>query len=216
MQIHEYEYVTRAEYSPVQKDVEAIIRKAQRIMKEKYDFHFSYELIGSSKNHLITRKKNSNTGYDFDYNLIIDTLENGYRYVAKNVNELFRLAFNEACKDSRFKCPEDSTSVLTLKCVDRKNKRIKYSFDIAIIYYASDDLDDGYYYLKNWKNGGYSFVFRKLSKNVDWKLDEILNYDNGWNMIREEYLKLKNANNDNNKKSYVLYLEAINNVYNWI
>ena len=69
---------------------------------------------------------------------------------------------------------------------------------------------------KNWKNGGYSFVFRKLSKNVDWKLDEILNYDNGWNMIREEYLKLKNANNDNNKKSYVLYLEAINNVYNWI
>ena len=41
MQIHEYEYVTRAEYSPVQKDVEAIIRKAQRIMKEKYDFHFS-------------------------------------------------------------------------------------------------------------------------------------------------------------------------------
>ena len=38
MQIHEYEYVTRAEYSPVQKDVEAIIRKAQRIMKEKYDF----------------------------------------------------------------------------------------------------------------------------------------------------------------------------------
>ena len=33
---------------------------------------------------------------------------------------------------------------------------------------------------------------------------------------REEYLKLKNANNDNNKKSYVLYLEAINNVYNWI
>ena len=62
----------------------------------------------------------------------------------------------------------------------------------------------------------YSFVFRKLSKNVDWKLDEILNYDNGWNMIREEYLKLKNANNDNNKKSYVLYLEAINNVYNWI
>ena len=100
--------------------------------------------------------------------------------------------------------------------MDRKNKRIKYSFDIAIIYFASDDLDDGYYYLKNWKNGGYSFVFRKLSKNVDWKLDEILNYDNGWNMIREEYLKLKNANNDNNKKSYVLYLEAINNVYNWI
>jgi len=159
MQIHEYEYVTRAEYSPVQKDVEAIIRKAQRIMKEKYDFHFSYELIGSGKKHLITRKKNSNTGYDFDYNLIIDPLENGYRYVAKNVNELFRLAFNEACKDSRFKCPEDSTSVLTLKCVDRKNKRIKYSFDIAIIYYASDDLDDGYYYLKNWKNGGDSFVF---------------------------------------------------------
>ena len=33
---------------------------------------------------------------------------------------------------------------------------------------------------------------------------------------REEYLKLKNRNQDVNKHSFVLYLEAVSNVLNWI
>ena len=73
MQIHEYEYVTRAEYSPVQKDVEAIIRKAQRIMKEKYDFHFSYELIGSGVFKVLAKKRSLMTSdivaYGFGHGL---------------------------------------------------------------------------------------------------------------------------------------------------
>ena len=54
------------------------------------------------------------------------------------------------------------------------------------------------------------------SQNIDWKLNKIREYENGWSWIREEYLKLKNKNKDKNKKSFVLYLESIHNVYNWI
>ena len=38
----------------------------------------------------------------------------------------------------------------------------------------------------------------------------------GWNCVRDEYIKLKNRNRDTNKKSFILYLESIHNVYNHI
>ena len=50
--------------------------------------------------------------------------------------------------------------------------------------------------------------------DIDEKLETILSYENGWNLIRDEYIKLKKANKDINKRSFVLYLESINNVYN--
>ena len=182
--MQKYEYVTRAEYSPVKNEIESVIKRAQIIMEEKYETPFYFELIGSGRRHLITRIKGGNKGYDFDYNLIIEPPEQGYKYLPDVVNKDFINAFNKAVK--------------------------------GIIYYASDDPDDGYYYLKNWKNGKYSFELRKPSQNIDWKLNIIREYENGWSWIREEYLKLKNKNKDKNKKSFVLYLESIHNVYNWI
>ena len=53
-------------------------------------------------------------------------------------------------------------------------------------------------------------------EDIDEKIEVILSYENGWNMIRDEYIKLKNANKDINKRSFVLYLEAVNNVYNYL
>lgn len=214
--MQEYEYVTRAEYSPVKREIESIIKKTQKIMEEKYEILFYYELIGSGGRNLVTRIKDGNKGYDFDYNLVIEHPGQGNSYRAKVVYDNFRNAFNEARKGTKYDFPEGSTSVLTIACKDQKNNKRLYGCDLAIVYYASDDYNDGYYYLKNWKNGKYSFELRKSSVNADWKLDEILEYDNGWNWIRDEYIKLKNNNKDKNKKSFVLYLESIHNVYNWI
>ena len=61
----------------------------------------------------------------------------------------------------------------------------------------------------------YSFEKRELSRNIEDKLQEIKNfYVQGWNLVRDEYLKIKNRNIIADKHSFVLYLEAINNVYN--
>jgi len=214
--MEEFEWVTKSEYSPVKQELEEIIRKAQRIMKKKYNTSFQFQIIGSGKRHLITRIKGGNKGYDFDYNLVIPNPGEGYSYKGKFLRDQFREAFNEATKGTSYKCPEDSTSVLTIKVVDTAKKAIVHSADFAIVYYDTDDVDDGYYYLKNFKDGRYSFEFRNLSRNIDWKLDEILEYQNGWNFIRDEYLKLKNRNQDPNKSSFVLYLESVHNVYNWL
>ena len=209
----EYEFVNRSEYSPVKQELEEIIRRAQKFLQKKYQLSFQYQLIGSGKRHLITRIKDGNKGYDFDYNLILPTAS----YKAKNIKDRFREAFDEAVKGAKYKCPEDSTSALTIKVVDQKTKKILHSCDLAIIYYRDDeDADEGYMFLKNHKDGHYTFEIRARSRNADGKLDEILEYQNGWNWIRDEYLKLKCRNKDENKHSFDLYLESIHNVYNQI
>lgn len=43
-----------------------------------------------------------------------------------------------------------------------------------------------------------------------------LNMSRDGNCVRDEYIKLKNRNRDTNKKSFILYLESIHNVYNHI
>ena len=214
-----YEYVTKAEYSPVKNQLEIILKTTQKIMKSEYGLPFNYELIGSGKRHLITRIKGGNRGFDFDYNLIIPHPKRGYKYNADVIKHDFIEAFKKALKGTQYSFPKDSTSAITIKMVDKKNSEIKYSCDFAIIYYDENDGVKGYKYLRNnKKSGDYSFAFRMYDKDyVNEKLDEILEYIDGWNWIRDEYLKLKNINEGNkNKHSFSLYIEAINNVYNQI
>lgn len=207
----EFEYVTKKEYAPAKKEILFIINKAQNILKEKYNITFQYKLIGSGRRHLITRVKGGNKGFDLDYNLILQR----YDCSENKLREYFRIAFNKACKGTKFSFPENSTSVLKLKCIG-SNKKIKYSVDLAIVEYDTDDINDGYWYLKRNQHGKYVFEFRNLSRNIEWKLNRILEYKEGWGWIRDEYIKLKNKNRDTNKHSFCLYYESIHNVYNHI
>ena len=210
-----FEYVTKAEYKPVKAGLQKIIAKVLSYMRSEYDTECQCKLIGSGKRHLVTRVAGGNGGYDFDYNLIISAPKLGYHYNADVVKQQFMMAFRVALKGTKYKDPQDSTSAITIKVVDKQKSRIEHSCDFAIIYYDRNRVENGYYYLKNDKRQGrYLFEFRNLSRNVDAKIDEILEYKNGWNAIRAEYIKLKNSNRDNNKHSFSLYLEAVNNVYN--
>lgn len=207
-----YEYVPKSEYSPVRLELEEIIRKAQAFLRKKNGISFQYRLIGSGKKHLIMRNTSDNKGYDFDYNLI---LPHKPELKPEQLKDRFRLAFNHAVEGTAYKCPEDSTTVLTIKTVDQKRKKIVHSCDFAIIYYPCENTDDGYFYLKKRKGGKYSFEFRQLSEGAENKLAELRQYSDWWERVKVEYKKLKN-NNKQNKRSFVLYLESINNVHNHI
>ena len=217
--MQEFEYVSRKEYSPVKQELEMIIRRVQKIMREEYETEVRFQLIGSSnryrKRSLITRIIGGNKGYDLDYNLIVPTLEDGYHYRPKVLADQFMNAFRKAVKGTSFSTPEDRSSVIRIRRRDPENKRVLYGGDFAIICYEEDE-NDGYKYLKHWDDGHYTFEMRGHSRNVNWKLEYIDGYKNGWNWIRDEYLKLKNRNNDLGKHSFELYLEAVHNVYNHI
>lgn len=211
----EYEYVKKSEYAPVRRELEEIIHRVQGEMKKTYGMTFQFRLIGSGGRHLITRIRNGNSGYDFDYNLMLLPPENGDVYKADVIKRKFMNAFKVALRDTQYSFPKDSTSALTIKVVDKLKKRIIHSCDFAIIYYGTHNGTDGYFYLRNSKiHNTYEFAFRPLKSHIDNKVCEICNTPNGWDFIRGEYLHLKNRNQDRKKHSFSLYIEAVNNVYN--
>lgn len=212
--INMYEYVKKSEYSPVRKELEQIIRRTQIEMRKNYGLTFQFHLIGSGKRHLITRIKGGNRGYDFDYNLILSPPSNGYRYDAKIIKQKFMTTLDTALQGTGYSFSKDSTSSITIKRIDKNKKQICHRCDFAIIYYENNGSNDGYYYLRNNKTQqSYQFVFRSLSSNTDEKVHDIIK-DNGWSYIKEEYLLLKNINEGNEKHSFSIYAEAVNNVYN--
>ncbi len=209
-----FEYVKKSEYSPVRKELERIIKCVQLEMREKYGLTFQFQLIGSGQRHLVTRICGGNSGYDFDYNLSIQRWGDMH-YNAKTVKQSFMAALKNALRGTPYSSPRDSTSAITIKVVDKKQNKILRRCDFAIIYYENCDGNDGYYYLRNNKKQNvYEFVFRSTNSGIKEKVDDILEEDNGWEYISEEYRKLKDINEGNEKHSYSLYAEAVNNVYN--
>lgn len=210
-----YEYVKKSEYAPVRKELEGIIKRVQNEMRERYGLTFQFQLIGSGKRRLITRIRGGNDGYDFDYNLIIQCWGDLYNSKVMIVKQGFMDAFRDAVKGTPYSSPKDSTSAITIKVVDKKQKKIFRSCDFAIIYYEDYSANNGYYYLKNdKKHNVYEFVFRSINSDIEEKVHDVLEKNVGWACISEEYRKLKDINEGKGKHSYSLYAEAINNVYN--
>ena len=210
-----YEYVKKSEYASVRKELEEIIKRVQNEMRKTYGLTFQFQLIGSGKRHLVTRIHGGNSGYDFDYNLIIQRWGDMYNSKDMVVKQGFMDAFKEAVKETPYSSPKDSTSAITIKVIDRKQKEILRSCDFAIIYYEDYSVNNGYYYLRNDKKRKvYEFVFRSINSGIEEKMHDILGKNGGWAYISEEYRKLKDINEGKGKHSYSLYAEAVNNVYN--
>ena len=202
-----YEFVSKKEYGPFRTETEKIINHVQKLLK-KEGITFQYRLVGSGKRHLITKIKNGNAGYDFDYNLI---LNNNYDWDPKIRNDIFN-AFQIAINKTTFNKIENSTSVITIK--KASGDKIIVGSDFSVICYPNDN-SDSYKYIRYNKDEKQNFTWeiRSCSKNSDEKLKWLQhNYNNIWNEIRNEYLKLKNADKLN-KHSFILYHEAVNNIF---
>ncbi len=211
----EFEFVPRNEAKPYRQELETIIKRTQNYCRERRkDFTFQFYLVGSQNRHLVTRIKGGNIGYDFDYNLALNCNEEDHWYpnVARS---LVFSALRESIKGTSFNKIENSTSVITIKCVQKS--KVIVGCDFSVIYYPDDQDDDYYKYARfNKKQNNYTWEERKLSHNIDDKLDWLKENADGYlEEIKEEYLKLKNNNKDPNKHSFVLFYEAVSNVLNW-
>ncbi|MFA5283383.1 MAG: hypothetical protein WC366_02570 [Bacilli bacterium] len=206
-----YEFVSKNELKPVKAKIDLIIRNLQRLLKQD-KITFKSILVGSAKKHLVTRLVDGNKGFDFDYNLSLQKCPDNIS--PKELKTLFLSRLNIVLEDSGYKKAENNTQSMTIKFLDSRNSRIIHSCDIAIV---SDHEEEGETFQKilifDKSNKKYIWNKRPLVKNYSAKLSSILS--NGlWHEVKEEYLNLKNTNNDSEKKSFQLYLEALNNVYN--
>jgi len=206
-----FEYVPKKEYQPIRLEVEKVILGVQKELRTSNGIKFQYNLIGSAgKRNLITRVKNGNQGYDFDYNFDIQKVNENYDD-PKIIKQIFMKAFNKYFGPG-YENAEDSTSVFTIKLVDKAKSKIIHSFDFAIVNNCEDeDGNARQEYIRFDKNIiGYSWALRPLKKDYSY-LESEIKINGLWNELRELYLV--NKNKEPTKKSRIVYYQTLEAIF---
>lgn len=205
-----FQYVSVNQLSPVKKDLLRIISLVQNEIRQ--DFTFQFYFVGSIKRNMVTYDVKSNVGFDFDIDIHVNDDE--CEFSAKEIKAKIRLALDKVTHCYRYDNAEDSTRVITIKVKDRKNSRILYSCDFAIVNdYIDDDGNERQEYIHfNKKQNKYSWQeqpqgFYLLDEKVEWIKD--CGY---WQDVRDLYLHKKNHNNDPYKHSRSIYAETIHEI----
>lgn len=211
MAIHNFEYVPKEEWKPVRDELFEIIRRLQNEVRDK--FTFRYDFVGSSERKMITRDRNSNTGFDFDVNIEVNDPDDFYS--PKEIRNILRSGLDRVTNPCGCPCfgygyTEDSTRVLTLKVKDSTNSRILHSCDFCIIYEYGDGRQQ--YIRYNKTQNSYSWEYQpkgydKLPDKIKWIKKHRL-----WQQVRNSYIDKKNQNTDNYKKSRAIFAETIQQV----
>ncbi len=210
-----YEFVFEAESKRYRTDCSDVLTKTCSLLKEK-GITAKYTLIGSGAKNLITR--NGNGPYDLDYNLEVVNADKRYRDDLRFLKETIRTALNEAEGDTFFSDARDSTSVLTAILSFKDEPQVEFSFDVAIITKNHEGTMCRLIHNKNAFGLGsdqYTWCEIPSSKNVYEKAKAIKEAGK-WLDVRKRYLDLKNyylSLNDRNHPSYVVYVEAVNEIF---
>ena len=202
-------FVEPEKYNKVYQELNVIIEKLHKILKDSRVCTFQEVLIGSGKYGLVTYDIKGNKGFDFDFNLVIQNLYDDFcdedgEFTAQDLKYEIMDALKEALIGTNYKNPKDSTSVLTIKVVDSNNSKILYGADFAIIYEGSKIKHD-----KNTK----AYIFEGRTSGSYNEIDkiEIIKRDKHWDEFRTRYLEKKNASLD--KKSSSIRRETTNDIW---
>ena len=213
-----YEYVQDKQFvSRMRQCCGSLMQELCHLLKKDYDMGTNFSMVGSGKRNLILQ--NGDEAVDLDYNLEITRCEDydDCRYIKECVRKTFdkilikyRPPFRAYGLYKSYVC-EDSSSAITIKI----NKN--FSFDVAII--CRDDEDKSYKLIHK-KTGNLKYDEYYWNEMPDPKAirikEEIIKINSKWSDVCEEYKKIKNKYLQRNqkRKSFICYVEAVNNVYN--
>ena len=165
---------------------------------------------------MITR--NGDGPYDLDYNLLIMKAEERYWNDLRLLKETVRNALNRAERREFFSDAQDSTSCLTALLHFKDTPNVEFSFDVAI---TTKNKNGNYMRLIHNKNvyalGLDQYTWNEVpnSHQVKDRADK-LKRAGLWQKVRDRYLEKKNMylfRQDHNHPSFVVYVEAVNEVY---
>ena len=210
--MHDFEYVPNQEWEPIRDELFEIIHRLQDEVRD--EFTFQYHFVGSSKRKMITRDRNSNTGFDFDVNIEVNDPDENYS--AEEIRNILHKGLDRVINPYGYSIfgydyTEDSTRVLTIKVKDRINSRILHSCDFCIIYECCDGRQQ--YIRYNKKQNSYSWEYQpkgymELSAKIEWVKEQGL-----WQQVRKYYLYKKNINDNPNKHSRTIFAETIHEIW---
>lgn len=206
-----FEYVPKSEYQPFKLEVDKILKSIQRDLKENDILTFQFNLIGSAKRKLITRIKNGSKGFDLDYNIDVQKILNDKYENPKLLKQTFIKLFDDYFDDS-YEYAEDSTSVITIKKLNKARNKILFSVDFAIVnYYEDEKGDEGQQYVRFDKiSNTYSWALRKVATNHRY-VEDLIKENNMWEVVKDLYLE--NKNKEPYKKSRIVYYQTIDTIF---
>lgn len=193
-----------------------ILKKVRKYLKKEFGkkkWSFEVFLAGSAKRNLILV---GNEGFDLDYQLRFNKIPLDYLNDAKKTKLKFKEYFDKAYKELGLDLTncEDSAHVLTTKKLD-SNRKIVYSYDIAILKYNSNN---DYIILKNEKAGkedDYHYIELSNCKDFNKRYKQI-NSSEKWNLLRQIYKSKKESVQhlckDDRPHSFSLLGETVNEV----
>ena len=210
--MYHFDYVPKKETAPVRKEIEDIIHDVQKRLR-KDGLTFMYFIVGSAKRNMITCDRNTNIGYDFDYNIEVNKSSS---YTPAELRTVLSTAFKESAAKHGYLGFENSSRVFTIKKYDNGGllrSGIDHSCDFAVVRKTSDRSDgwDEYIDFDKYSNR-YCWARQPEGYGLETKINKIKEKDR-WNDVKDLYLKKKNINTDSNKKSRSLFAETINEIY---
>ena len=210
-----YEFVCESEAKRYRSDCSNVLKKTCELLRMK-GISAQFSLVGSGARNMITR--NGDGPYDLDYNLLIMKAEERYWNDLRLLKETVRNALNRAERREFFSDAQDSTSCLTALLHFKDTPNVEFSFDVAI---TTKNKNGNYMRLIHNKNvyalGLDQYTWNEVpnSHQVKDRADK-LKRAGLWQKVRDRYLEKKNmylSRQDRNHPSFVVYVEAVNEVY---
>ena len=205
-----YKFVCESEAKRYRSDCSDVLKETCELLKEK-GISAQFSLVGSGARNMITR--NGDGPYDLDYNLSIMRAEERYWNDLRLLKDTIRNALNKAVGGKFFSDAQDSTSCLTALLHFNDTPNVEFSFDVAII---KKNRNGNYMRLihnKPWNQ--YTWNEVPHSHQVTDRANELKNAGL-WEKVRDRYLDKKNmylSRQDHNHPSFLVYVEAVNEVY---
>lgn len=203
-----YDYVAKEQVDCYKTYCQNVLSKLQTKLKEKYSIVSNVMLIGSGAENMVTR--NGKGAFDLDYNLVLTSIPQKYENSPGQLRNHVRETL-DSLVDESFSHGKGSTSSITYLAHAQNRKKVVFSFDVALIRER-----EGKYKLVHDK-GKNVFIWNQVpySDDLDMKIAAIKR-NKRWNDVREAYLDLKNMylrRNDKSHPSFIVYAEAVNQVY---
>jgi hypothetical protein len=208
-----YKYVTSAEVAIYRRSCSEVLTNLKKALCEEFDINTEFSLVGSGANNMVMR--NGDGPFDLDYNLKILSMPEEYWDNLKRLKDTIRSQLNKVVGSELFSDGQDSKSVITSNLfLTNDRDRKSFSFDIAII----AELNNGNLArLIHNKRGFENFTWCEAPKSADIKAKvDALKREGFWQEVRDAYECKKNmylTRNDYDHPSFVVYVEAVNEVY---
>ncbi len=211
-----FKLVDEAECRRYRSDCSATLKQVCSMLKGK-GISAQFTLVGSGARNMVTR--NGNGPFDLDYNLEIIKATDEYLDDLRYLKNTVRILLNKVIGQTRFRDSKDSTSCLTAILLFRDNSAVEFKFDVAIVKRNSKGSLCKMVHNKNaWGYGNDQYTWTEIpdSHDVSQKARRIKS-EGLWLEVRERYVDLKNmylSRQDKNHPSFLVYVEAVNQVYN--